>query len=161
MPLDWFIEAHGPEWKQLHHSAVFRRGAQRPGSSCSQNLSPDFTRTMYRHWLQGDSELEGSFRPQPLPVSIHSRMLRDNLRKSLDIFVLSGTSRCQSRKDSFFLTFWLHLHNFLLSRPGIEPSPPPPQWKHEVLTTGLPGKSPERIIGAAANRKKDYWGCCK
>ena len=106
---------------------------------------------MYCHWLQGGSELEGSFRPQPPPVSIHSRMFGDNLRKSLDIFVLSGPSRCQSRKDFFFLTFWLHLSNFLLSLAGIEPSPPL-QWKHVVLTTGLPGKSPERIIGAAANR---------
>lgn len=37
----------------------------------------------------------------PCPVAIPSRMLQDNPKKSLDIFILSGLSSCQSRKNSW------------------------------------------------------------
>ena len=48
----------------------------------------------------------------------------------------------------FFFVFWPHFvaHGVLVPQPGIKPGPLP--WKHGVLTTGPPGKSPQLPFNA-------------
>lgn len=57
---------------------------------------PSFHQDHSLAMLQGALCWEGL--PGPCPVAIHSRT---NIRKSWDIFILSGLSNCQSRKDSW------------------------------------------------------------
>ena len=58
-----------------------------------------------------------------------------------------------SKQKGFFFFFnFLVAPEQLLTFSTRDRTLTPLQWKHAVLTTGLPGKSPERSIGAAANR---------
>ena len=57
-----------------------------------------------------------------------------------------------SKQKGFFFFNFLVAPEQLLTFSSRDRTLTPLQWKHVVLTTGLPGKSPERIIGAAANR---------
>ena len=62
-------------------------------------------------------------------------------------FVASFEIRDVSPPTSFFFTFWPHLAacGNLSSRPGIKPTPTL-WWKWQVLTTGLPVKSPKFVF---------------
>ena len=57
--------------------------------------------------------------------------------------VLCRAPQCPQKP--YFSFFWRDAHctacRILVSQPGIEPTPRPPQWKCDVLTLGQPGKT--------------------
>ena len=59
--------------------------------------------------------------------------------------IFPRNSEITENTQRLFFMFWLLLAacGILAPRPGINPTPL--QWKHGVLTTGPPGKSPQRF----------------